>query len=188
MRFTRISVLGLATLALASAALAQSPPVKSVDQIERGVTLSVPSSAPSAADLTRSLQTELKRVGCFESAVSGLWDEKTKAALGEFVRRLKIDVPTDAVTEATIEVVQSRRDRVCPVECGAGRIERNGVCVAKTAPDPRPAAKPQAPEARRAPREKKDDEPSGSGMCWRYDGRGTSLVPCSEAPTGRRAY
>lgn len=188
MRFIRISIWVFATLALASSAHAQSSGAGSANQMERDITLSAPQLPDSTPDLTKSLQAELKRVGCLEGAADGQWNDKTKAALVDFARRSKLEVPTDAVTSIAVEALQSRRDRVCPLDCGAGRVERNGQCVTKAAPAPRPAKPPVAAETKRAPRAKTEDERPGSGMCWRHDGRGTSLVPCSEAPTGRRAY
>lgn len=197
MRF--LSILLWALLPLTHAAHAQTQnasPEKAIpDQMERGVTLSAPSHGGTPPpDFTRPLQAELKRVGCFEGVVDGIWGEKTKLALVEFVQRTKLDVSTETATSSAVELVKSRTSRVCPLECGPGRIESNGQCVAKAAPPPQPTAQPQAKpsrpppsEARRPAREKSDDAPS-SGMCWRQDGRSTALVPCSEAPTGRRAY
>ena len=175
----------LAALMFIPAAQAQA---SSADQMERSISLSSPLPQISVPDPTRALQAELKRVGCFDGAADGRWSEQTKAALADFARHAKLDVSTDAATQAAVESVQSRRDRVCPLACGAGRIERNGVCVAKPMPEAKPAKPQAAPDVRRAARERSQDEGSGSGMCWRHDGRGTSLVPCSEAPTGRRAY
>jgi hypothetical protein len=141
--------------------------------------------------VTKELQAQLHRVGCFEGAADGVWGEKTKVALVEFVRRSKLDVPTGAPTSIALDAVTSKRDRICPLDCGAGRIERNGQCVAQPAPAAT-AAKPVRPqptvENKRAPREKSVNEQPNSGMCWRNDGRTTALVPCSETPTGRRAY
>lgn len=189
MRYVRISFWALATLALASIAQAQGPVNGNASQIERGVSLSLPAPTAESPDLTRSLQTELKRVGCFEGAVDGNWDDRTRTALAEFVRLSKLELPMDTVTERTVSVVQGRRDRICPLACGAGRIERNGVCVAKAVPPEQKAVKPQpAAENKRPPRVRTEDDRPSSGMCWRQDGRGMSLVPCSEAPTGRRAY
>lgn len=189
MRCISISLWALIALLLVPSAHAEnsSSGKASAGQMDRGVSLSSPPTAPSTPDptpdLTRSLQAELKRVGCFEGAVDGVWDGRTKTALVDFGRRAKLEVATDAPTAAAVETLKSRRDRVCPLECGPGRIERNGQCVAKAAPEAKPAK-----ETRRPPREKSEDDRSKPSMCWRDDGRTTALVPCSEAPTGRRAY
>lgn len=195
MRFVRATIFALAALTSAAHAETTAPAKHDHDQMERNVTMSPTALSPETSDVTRSLQSELKRVGCFGGTVDGVWDVRTKTALAEFARRAKVDVDTDAATPVAVGILQARRDRVCPLECGAGLIERNGQCVAKAAPPAppppaaaKPPARPQNVEARRPARERSQDERPGSGMCWRNDGRGTSLVPCHEAPTGRRAY
>lgn len=204
MRIPRL-LCALALLALAMPARAQGPTAENMvpNQMERGVSLSSPSHHPSShspspshaspPDVTKQLQTELTRVGCFAGAIDGIWGDMTRAALADFGRRAKLAVATDGPTSGVLEAVQSRRDRVCPLDCGPARIEQNGQCVAKAVPAPapqvKPAVRPQPTvETRRAPRAKPDDGGGNSGMCWRNDGRSTALVPCSEAPTGRRAY
>jgi hypothetical protein len=198
MRFLSISLWALMMLTQSVHAQSQnaSPEKPMTDQMERGVTLSAPLQSSSPEDFTKDLQAELKRVGCFDSIVDGVWGDKTKTALLNFARFSKLDVPTDVATPVAVDAVKSRTDRVCPLDCGPGRVESNGQCIAKAQPAPTPQPQPQAKPARPQPtgearrpaaRERSDDKPS-SGMCWRQDGRGTSLVPCSEAPTGRRAY
>ena len=190
MHSMRTLLVAIAVSACAVMAHAETSTLASGDQIERGVTLSLPSEQPNEAQLTTTIQTELKRVGCFDGTADGLWDEKTKSALANFARRVKFDVPTTAASEQAVTLLQSRQERVCPLECGPGRIEQRGVCVAKAAPVAAPVpVKPQPrAEARQPPRGKGESESSGSGMCWHQNGRGTALVPCSETPTGRRAY
>lgn len=175
------------TLALAAGAHAQTAASEKAmfDQARPGADLPMPALPPNVTDLTRSLQVELKRVGCFEGAIDAVWGSATQGALAEFARRAKLDVPTDAPTPTAVETVKSQSSRICPLVCGAGLIERNGTCVAKAVPEAKPARPQPTAETKRAPRE---TERPNSGMCWRNDSRGMALVPCSEAPTGRRAY
>jgi hypothetical protein len=85
---------------------------------------------PDRGALTRSLQTELKRVGCYSGAVDGDWGEKTSAGLARFARLSKVPVNSDEPTTAALEAVAGREGRICTLECGEGTVESNGKCVA----------------------------------------------------------
>lgn len=85
---------------------------------------------PDRGALTRSLQTELKRVGCYSGAVDGDWGEKTSAGLAKFARASKVPVNSDEPTTVALEALTSRDGRVCTLECGQGTVESNGKCVA----------------------------------------------------------
>ena len=178
----------LMVLSCVGVAQAKTSTFANGDQIERDITLSLPSEQQNETQLATSVQTELKRVGCFDGAANGLWDEKTKRALSNFARLAKLDVPAVAASEQVVALLQSRQDRICPLECGPGRTVQLGLCVAKPAPVAVPVKPKPRAEVRQAPRGRVESESSGSGMCWHQNGRGTALVPCSETPTGRRAY
>ncbi|RTL61129.1 MAG: peptidoglycan-binding protein [Hyphomicrobiales bacterium] len=191
MRLTSMSLWVLMALALAPAAWAQSQTEQTAtfDEMPQGGSLPVSVAPIDTRDLTRSVQLELKRVGCFPGVVDGLWGDTTKGALANFARLAKLDVATDAPTPVAVDALKSRTDRVCPVICPAGQVEQNGACVAKAPPPAAKAARPQvAAEPKRAPRANPDNERPSSGMCLRNDGRGQALVPCSEAPGARRVY
>jgi hypothetical protein len=191
MRLTSMSLLVLMGLALAPAAWAQGQTEQTakVDEMPQGGSLSLSAAPSDTRDLTRTVQLELKRVGCFPGLVDGLWGDATKDALANFARLAKLDVATDAPSPLAVDALKSRNDRVCPLVCPAGQAEQNGSCVAKAPP---PAAKPVRPQAaaepKRAPRANPENERPNSGMCLRNDGRTQALVPCGEAPGARRVY
>jgi uncharacterized caspase-like protein len=76
--------------------------------------------ATTPADLNRSVQTELGRVGCFAGAVDGNWNASSQRSLSQFNRYAgtKLDVKT-ASTDA-LEAVKSKPSRVCPLVCEHG--------------------------------------------------------------------
>jgi uncharacterized caspase-like protein len=98
--------------------------------------------------------------------------------------------PSNAVyerlAEARIEELKRKSQPASPASCGPGTIEKNGVCVARSAPD-RGNASPKAARppkrAQRQPRE--EDKPS---TCWSNDRRGPALVPCSDPRATTKAY
>jgi len=84
--------------------------------------------------LTRALQRELKRVGCYPGEPDGTWAPKTKEALAQFARLLKLDISTDVPSSAALQAVIDKRVRVCPLICGSGERNVNGNCVANARP------------------------------------------------------
>ncbi len=119
------------------------------------------------SELTRALQAELKRVGCDPGAVDGAWGGKARAALEQFAGRAKANIPTDRPSQQALDAVKARQDRVC-------------------SPDQR-AKRPRAPgSAKRAPGAA--DKGDKSGMCWAFDGRVSTIVPCTDSNARMKAY
>jgi hypothetical protein len=98
-------------------------------------------SAPDPHELARSLQFELKRVGCFKGEVSGNFNDDTKAAWGQFVKLTSIDVP-DAMSSDAINALRGINKRICPLVCRNGQHVSGELCIAD-APAPRPSAQPE---------------------------------------------
>jgi Protein kinase domain len=81
--------------------------------------------------LTRSLQTELNRVGCRSGEIDGQWGTKVRAALAQFAKATKLSLATDEPSTAVLEVVRNQKGTVCPPECGKGETVQGGRCVKK---------------------------------------------------------
>ena len=95
-----------------------------------GAAMQVPPLQAPTPDLGRALQTELQRVGCYQGAVDGAWGGRTKAALEQFASRTTTNLSTDTPSQAALDAVKGRQERVCPLVCGAGTVETDGKCVA----------------------------------------------------------
>jgi outer membrane protein assembly factor BamD (BamD/ComL family) len=80
-------------------------------------------------ELARSLQLELKRVGCFSGAVNGEFDDVTKAAWHNFTKLTTLNMPDDVSADA-IKAVRGVDKRVCPVVCPDGQRAEGDRCVA----------------------------------------------------------
>ena len=93
-------------------------------------------------ELARSLQFELKRVGCFNGAVNGEFDDATKAAWRSFTK-LTATTMSDDLSLATIKAVRGIDKRVCPLECPTGESPQGDRCVVTARPQ---NAKPQKTE------------------------------------------
>ena len=108
--------------------------------------------APDARELTRSLQLELQRVGCFKGTVNGQFDEDTKTAWHRFMKLASITMSDDLST-GTINAVRGITKRICPLDCPRGQHAEKETCVANAPAPPEHDAKPRrsakAPSANR---------------------------------------
>ncbi len=101
-----------------------------------------PPAAPALDphELARALQFELMRVGCFVGKVTGEFDDDTKSAWHNFIKRTDKDLP-DAASPDAIKTVRSFDKRICPLVCPHGEHAEDDACVANEAPAPKHAAK-----------------------------------------------
>jgi uncharacterized caspase-like protein len=137
-----------------------------------------PAMVPPA--LAQALQTELRRVGCDPGSVDGKWGPKAREALDQFVRLTNTSVPRDEPSEAALQAVSGRKDRVCPLTCRPGESQVDGKCIAK--------AKPKAPAPGNGARAAKaEPERSRPRMCWTGQSAAQILGPCTGSPYDRPA-
>jgi Caspase domain/Putative peptidoglycan binding domain len=112
---------------------------------------SPPELAKDPPALTRALQRELKRVGCYPGEADGTWAPKTKEALVQFARLAKLELATDVPSAAALQAVIDRQARVCPLICGPGERNVNGKCAGNARPTLRPGISLDGPgDAQRA--------------------------------------
>lgn len=116
------------------------------------VTLTAPAPAPAvrpsrpdgfdvprfedAASVTRAVQTELKRAGCYSGLVNGVWTASTRAAMGEFTARVNAQLPVDRADPVLLALLETHNKISCTAECNAGADGGKG-CVPRGAPLPR---------------------------------------------------
>ena len=78
------------------------------------------SDQPTVVDLPRSLQAELRRVGCNAGAIDGNWNAASQRSLNLFNKHagMKLDVKVASVD--ALEAVKGKANRVCPLTCDHG--------------------------------------------------------------------
>jgi hypothetical protein len=100
--------------------------------------LGVPANSPPApatpepADLARSIQSALLEVGCNPGPVDGLWGRRSQKALEAFATHASVTLADDPISPSTLEMIEAREARVCPLSCGPREEVKNGACVTKT--------------------------------------------------------
>ena len=95
---------------------------------------SAPASAsPEPAALTRSINIELRRIGCYSGAADADWTSAgVKRAVGDAIRYASLAELPASPSEEFLSFLKGQTSRLCPVVCSASEIERDGQCVLKT--------------------------------------------------------
>ncbi len=82
------------------------------------VTSLTPATAP--ADLSRSVQTELGRVGCFSGQADGNWNTSSQRSLSRFNRYAGTKLDVKVASTDALDTIKSKPSRVCPLVCEHG--------------------------------------------------------------------
>lgn len=92
------------------------------------------SAAPmNRYELTRALQTELRRVGCYYGEIDGDWGPGSKRAMGAFTGRVNASLPVDVPDAILLTMVQRFEGTACGSTCRSGEVfTGEGRCVPAT--------------------------------------------------------
>ncbi|MCP3368490.1 caspase family protein [Bradyrhizobium cajani] len=97
-----------------------SPAVAAPGQDNKGARVAALSTAPPQADLAKSVQSELSRVGCFTGAVDGEWNAASQRSLALFNRHAGTKLEVKLASLDALDAVKLRPSRVCPLICDRG--------------------------------------------------------------------
>ena len=140
-------------------------------------------AGPSQADLTKSVQTELRRVGCLTAPADGDWNAASQRSLTLFNKNAGTWLDIKTVNTDTLDIIKQRQARVCPLICEHG-FKADGdhctriVCAEGTflnddnkcekRREKKPVATRDSPEARQVPEARqaivRRSQTSGAGM------------------------
>lgn len=87
---------------------------------EKTTTVATLATGSPEVDVVKSVQTELRRVGCLTGTVDGDWNAASQRSLTLFNRYAgtKLDIKTASVD--TLDAVKLKQSRVCPLVCEHG--------------------------------------------------------------------
>ncbi|MBR0899226.1 caspase family protein [Bradyrhizobium tropiciagri] len=87
---------------------------------EKTTTVAALATGSPEADVVKSVQTELRRVGCLTGAVDGDWNAASQRSLTLFNRYAgtKLEIKTASVD--TLDAIKLKQARVCPLVCERG--------------------------------------------------------------------
>ena len=75
---------------------------------------------PSPADVTKSVQIELRRVGCLSGPADGQWNAASQRSLTLFNRSAGTRLDVKLASLDTLDAIKLRQGRVCPLVCERG--------------------------------------------------------------------
>jgi len=113
----------------ASDRAAASSPAAEKPQTEKAVNVAALSSGPppaelakpvQTADLTKSVQTELRRVGCLSGDANGEWNAASQRSMALFNRNAKTKFDAKVASVDALDAIKLKPARVCPLICQHG--------------------------------------------------------------------
>ncbi|WP_247326888.1 caspase family protein [Bradyrhizobium sp. 141] len=88
-----------------------------------------PASTLSAADLAKSVQSELRRVGCLASAAEGEWTPAAQRSLTLFNKYAGTQFDVKLASVDALDALKAKPGRVCPLVCNFGFKADGDQCV-----------------------------------------------------------
>jgi hypothetical protein len=95
----------------------------------RRLASSKPGDDDARRELTRDLQKELKRVGCFDGEINGTWSPASKKAMSSFMDRVNATLPVEEPDYILLTLVQGHSAQACGKACPSGQgLSNDGRC------------------------------------------------------------
>jgi hypothetical protein len=88
-----------------------------------------PEPAQSLQELATSVQSELRRVGCFANSENGEWSAKSQRSLALFNKYAGTKLDTNLATLGALDAIKAKPGRVCPLVCDHGFKADGDACV-----------------------------------------------------------
>ncbi|WP_456621319.1 caspase family protein [Bradyrhizobium sp. P5_C12] len=88
-----------------------------------------PESNLSAADLAKSVQSELRRVGCLSATSDGDWSAASQRSLALFNKYAGTQFDAKLASVDALDALKARPGRVCPLVCNFGFKADGDQCV-----------------------------------------------------------
>lgn len=137
------------------------------------------------AELAKSVQSELSRVGCFSGAVDGQWNAASQRSLALFNRQAGTKFDTKLASLDALDAIKLRSSRICPMICDHGYRADGDQCSKITCAEGSYLNDDNECEKRRGKKpvanRSTDERPTRAGRP-----AGGKLAPAAEAPVPRR--
>jgi hypothetical protein len=105
--------------------VAEAPPRMPVG--ETAATASPPLDRPA---LTREIQRQLKRIGCYQGDASGVWSASVRQAVKTVTDRVNASLPIDQPDPVLLAMVRSQEPGACGTSCPKGQSRAvDGRCL-----------------------------------------------------------
>ncbi|MCK1723745.1 caspase family protein [Bradyrhizobium sp. 141] len=121
------------TEAAVAKALADKQAAEKKEADQKVATLPSPAPSPDTAqspqELAKSVQSELRRVGCLASVENGEWSAKSQRSLTLFNKYAGTKLNTTLASPDALNAIKARSGRVCPLVCDHGFRADGDACV-----------------------------------------------------------
>ncbi len=84
-----------------------------------------------SANLAASIQSELRRVGCYAGDADGVWNERTRVAMRAFNTSVHVNLGTDKPDYILLTLLQGHSSKACSRTCDAASVS-GGTCIDKS--------------------------------------------------------
>ena len=106
--------------AAAASVVVTAPTANAAPVPQKPVDVASLNAGPSQADLTKSVQTELRRVGCLAAPADGDWNGASQRSLSLFNKNAGTRLDVKTVSADTLDAIKQKTSRVCPLVCEHG--------------------------------------------------------------------
>ena len=106
--------------AAAASVVVTAPTANAAPVPQKPVDVASLNAGPSLADLTKSVQTELRRVGCLAAPADGDWNAASQRSLSLFNKNAGTRLDVKTVSADTLDAIKQKTSRVCPLVCEHG--------------------------------------------------------------------
>ncbi|WP_247528505.1 caspase family protein [Bradyrhizobium sp. 199] len=177
--------------AAAEAAAKQAAEKQAIDAESKKVAaLSPPPSTPPSVDLSRSVQLELRRVGCMKAEANANWGETAQRSLTLFNKYAGTKFDAKLANVDVLDALKAKPGRVCPLVCEHGFRADGDACAKITCragyrvnddnecdktPEKKPVARRDDVQRRDSDRQQKEASPAGQ------QARSSGQVICNSA-------
>ena len=96
---------------------------------DKAVNVAALAAGPPQADVTKSVQAELRRVGCLTGNADGNWNSSSQRSLTQFNRYAGTRLDTKVASVDTLDMIKLKSSRVCPLVCEHGFQADGDRCV-----------------------------------------------------------
>jgi hypothetical protein len=79
--------------------------------------------------LTRALQNELRRVGCYNGHINGDWTGSTRSAMKAFTYYVNAMLPVDKPDMVLLALILGHEGKACRESCPTGQGLKDGHCI-----------------------------------------------------------
>jgi uncharacterized caspase-like protein len=141
---------------------------------DKAVNVAALAAGPPQADVNKSVQAELRRVGCLTGSADGNWNNASQRSLTQFNRYAGTRLDTKVASVDALDTLKLKSSRVCPLVCEHGFQADGDRCVKITCAEGsflndnnecekrrarKPVATRERPEPRRFPEAREGRQP-----------------------------